>query len=481
VGVAPAGRTPGASVASDAVIGVALVESFEPGSGAVTALELSGATPNRRIELSPQMRALVPTATGVVTVAITPASECEQSGADCSGYAPGVSVFDLTGEPRLVTSMAFPELPLPPMANPNELSVSWDMYDPLSRREAVARELGAGQLAFVAQVYLSCDNQADCDAREITAVPVREANIAFGVPAPCGPDEVDPECDPTPPPNPTVYGSAQRQYFYVLDLEASGGPAWQAWGVSRLAATAARTDRESRFAGPIATDGVLAATRLERRRSATDLNGRGATRFFLDRFERSSNGVIVALPPVNVPGYPVARVGGDGSLERWLSIEAAPGETGEARLHRMNVQSDGARIEQTLELGGRFAGFRVMPSGDAPLGLVLSTPADGCGTSELSAIQLGSNPTDAGEPLAVAATLELPSDDWVIAATDAELALLRRDFVYVLVRVAADGTLDVVSSSTVDVTFNNEQLLGTRLYGGAGPFGPRSIELSPAP
>jgi hypothetical protein len=205
---------------------------------------------------------------------------------------------------------------------------------------------------------------------------------------------------------------------------------------------------------------------------------RRVTRFYLDRFERSGAVDIVALPPVNVPGYPVARLGGDATLERWLSVEAAPGETGEGRLHRFNVQSDGARIEQTLELEGDFAGFREIRSADARLGLVLLTPDDGCGTTELSSIALGADPADSSEPLAIASTLELPSDQWQLEASDGDLALLRRGYVHVLVRVAEDGTLSLVSSSTAD-GYLNEQLLGTHLFAAAGRAGPRQFDLAP--
>jgi hypothetical protein len=122
-----------------------------------------------------------------------------------------------------------------------------------------------------------------------------------------------------------------------------------------------------------------------------------------------------------------------------------------------------------------------MPSGAARLGLVLSTPDDGCGTSQLSAIELGSDPNDTSEPLAIASTLELPSDGWAIADAAGDRALLRRDFVYILVQVDGDGTLGVVSSGSVDVAVTNEQLLGTSLYAGAGQFGHRILNLSGRP
>lgn len=478
VGVAAAGRAPGESVPSEAITRVALVGRREAGRGNLSALELSGATPSRRIELSPLMYGLAPVAGGVVTVATAPASECEQRRVDCTGYAPGVSVYELAGEPRLVASVPFPELPLPAIDDPNHVSVRWDLYDPLTQQQPAALALGERRLAFVASVDLSCDRQEDCDALDIPAVPFREANVIAGGVVDCAPGG-DPSCVPGPVAEPAVWGQSSRQYFYVLDLDAAGGPAFETWGVSRLAATAARTDRDSRFAFPLATDGVLAATRLERRGSATDPNDRGETRFFLDRFERSPSGELVELPGVNVPGYPMARLGATDTRERWLSVEAGRDDDGApwgARLHRMNIQSDGARIEQSLELGGRFAGFRTLAAGGATLGLALSAPADGCGTSELSTIALGTNPADAGEPLAVASTLELPSDAWTIAATDGDLALLRRDAIYLLVRVTADGTLAVVSWSSIDEPLGTEQLIGTSVYGSG-----RVVDLSALP
>jgi hypothetical protein len=69
----------------------------------------------QRGRAAPRARAaeLVPMATSVVTVATAPASECDPTGADCSGHAPGVSVF--ARELRLVASLPLPALPLPPI------------------------------------------------------------------------------------------------------------------------------------------------------------------------------------------------------------------------------------------------------------------------------------------------------------------------------------------------------------------------------
>jgi hypothetical protein len=300
---------------------------------------------------------------------------------------------------------------------------------------------------------------------DIEAVPVGEDDVALGIP---------PSTAAT-----AVHGTGERQYFYVLALDAPGGPAWESWGVSRLAATARRTERDSRLDGPFATDGALATTRLERRRSTTDVDDVGATRFFLDRFERSASGEPVALPPVNVPGYALARLGGDATLERWVSVAAAPGEISEARLYRMNIRNDGARIERELAVGGRYAGFRLLPSDtDARRGVVLTTPDDSCGVSQLSTLRLGTRQGEEDEPFDVAGTLELPSGGWRIAAIDRDLVLLHHDRVYALVRVPTDGAPSIVSSRSSDVLLDRVQLLGMNLFG-TGRYTRRSIDLTP--
>lgn len=453
-------------------------------------LEVSGGGTSARFELSPAASDLVPTHTGVVVVATSDATQCEQSGRDCTGYTPGIEVFDLVGEPRLMGALPFPPL-LPVPTDPNRASVSWRMYDYyITQGEQLALPLDDRHLAFVAQVDLSCDTPEDCDALGLVAVPIAEANVAVGEQADCPPSDIEPGCVPMPAPVPTVFGTGQRQYFYVLDLDAPGGPAWQSWGASTLEGTAARTDRDSRFAAPIATDGILAATRLERRTASGDLVTEGAARFMLDRFERQPSGEPLALPPVNVRGYPQARLGTNAGVERWISVEAAPGATDHALVLRMNLRDDGARIERELDLdGGRFAGFRLLDlatdveTGVATqqrLGLALTTPDDACGTTRLSAIRLGTNTGDATEPLEIASTLELPADRWALTASGGEYALLSHGFVYVLVHVDATGALSITGTRASDVALYNAQLLGTTLYG-SGPSGGRRIELATTP
>jgi hypothetical protein len=188
------------------------------------------------------------------------------------------------------------------------------------------------------------------------------------------------------------------------------------------------------------------------------------------------------LAPVNVPGYPLARLGASAGVECWISAEALPGETGHARLQRLDIRDDGARIERQLELdGGRFVGLRVLETESEPrLGVALLSPEDGCGTTRLSSIRLGSSNGDATDPLEVADTLELPADRWTIAAIERDHALLRHGLVYVLVQVDPSGALSLVGTRSSDVALTNPQLLGQHVFG-AGRFDSRRLDFTPAP
>jgi hypothetical protein len=424
-------------------------------------------------ELSPGASTLLAIPQGVLAIA-PDLAQCQQSERDCTGYAPGVQVFEVSGTPQLRASMPFPQLPLPPLSDPKRLDVRWEDYGDVSRILRPGLLLDDRHIAFVAQVELSCDTQESCDALGLEAVPLGEANVIPTSRA-CPPGGA-PGCVEGPV-TLTVYGSGQRQYFYVLDLDAEGGPAWQFWGISSLEATAARSDDGSRFASAFATQGTLAATRLERGGPSGSLPN-GSFRFMLDRFERDAAGGPIALPPVNIPGYPVAKLGGPASSERWISIEPAPGANGHARVYRLDLRSDGAHIEQSLKLDdGSVSGFLALQSGDRWFGVALSSPANACGTTQLSALELGSAAGDANEALGITSALELPADEWLLVAADQNRALLRHDQVYTLVELASDGSLSVVSSRSSDLPgFENYKLVGKSLFGAADFSGARRID-----
>jgi hypothetical protein len=354
----------------------------------------------------------------------------------------------------------------------------WSRNDFQTGLEHAAFVLDDTHVGFVAEVYLNCNTQAECDALGLTAVPFGETGLVEGHVTECLPG-ADPSCVPGLAPSPSVVGTGRREYFYVLDLGATGGPAWQFWGASTLEATIARTDQDSRFASPIATNGTLAATRLERRNRAGAALSEGTSRVMLDRFARGASGEPIALPPVNVPGYPVARLGGESSSERWISVEAAPGGTGQAYVHRLRIEDAGARLEQTLDIDdGSYSGFMPIQTPRGWLGLVLTSPSNACGFTLLSAIQLGTSNGDADEPLSVSSTLELPEDGWALVTNDENRVLLHhtRSGVYTLVEVTPDAALSVISSQSPDVGLTNQQLLGTSLFGGAGRYGTRRID-----
>jgi len=446
-------------------------------SGSELELVFSGtSTP---FDVSPGTRELLVTQTHVVALDTTDLLQCRQTGEDCSQQAPGVRIFTTSPEPSLVASLPLPELPLPTPSN--QLSVSWELYDDLTRNRAGALRLGDERLALVASVDLSCDTPERCEALGIEAIPFGEANVIAGSPAPCPSPDIAPDCVPTTAVEPTVYGSSRRQYFYVLELGAPGGPAWQSWGESSLESSTARRDSGgfSRFAAPFASDGVLAATRLERESAAGELLPQGTSRFMLDRFALDAQGIPRALPPVNVPGYPLARLGASDATERWLAVEAAPGESGHGRLLRLDIEASVARIESELPLdAGRFGGARSIESGQARIALTVLAPQEACAATQLVSVPVSDAAGGAdGAPLALADSLELPEDDWTFADSDGPYVLLRSFPAYVLVYVAPDGSLSLVGSRTVS-DVRGEHLIGTTLYS-ADVAAPLQLELAP--
>lgn len=446
--------------------------------------ELVFAGASTPFELSPGTSELLSTRTHVIALDTADLSRCQQTGADCSQHAPGARIFAVSGGPSLVGSLPLPELPLPSSTPTNQVSVSWEIYDDLTRSSAGALRLGDERLALVASVDLSCDTAERCDALGIEALPFGEANVVGGAIAPCPPPDIAPDCVPMTAAEPTVYGSSRRQYFYVLDLDAPGALAWQAWGESSLESSTARRDqgRSSRFAAPIASDGVLAATRLERESAAGELLPAGSSRFMLDRFALDAQGSPRALPPVNVPGYPIARLSSSDADERWLAVEAAPGESGHGRLLRLAIRDDAAHIESELRLdGGRFFGARSIRSEQAEIAVVLLAPDNACGTTQLGAVPVSAAGPGLSEgaagALQLAASLELPADDWIFAASEGPLVLLRSFPAYVLVRVDPDASLTVVGSGTLP-SVRGERLIGTTIYT-ADATAPQQLQLAP--
>jgi hypothetical protein len=445
--------------------------------------ELVFAGSSAPLELSPGTFELFATRTRVVALDTTDLTQCQQTGEDCSLRSPGVRIFEAAAEPRLVASLPLPELPLPPSTPPSQLSISWTSVQDLAGRSVSALRLSDERLAFVATVDMSCDTPEGCEALGIEALPFGEANVAAGATSACPPAELEPDCVSMPAPVPSVYGSSQRQYLYVLELDAQGGPAWRAWGESSLESSTARRDPGgfSRFAAPLVGDGLLATTRLEREDRAGELLPGRTLRFMLDRFALDAQDTPRPLPPVNVPGYPLARLGGGGELERWLTIEAAPGETGHARLLRLEIETRGdaasARIDGEVALdAGSFGGALLVQPQQTPVALALMSPANACGTTQLAAVPVVAAAGDA-ERLAIADTLELPADDWDFAASDGPYVLLRSYPAYLLVQVAPDGSLTVAGAQSL-ATVLGEQLIGTTLYT-ADADRARRVELAP--
>ncbi len=458
-------------------IEVALVASFvdagvQPNPELV--VERGGAA--SRLALGPGAEVLLPLEGGALAVAFEPRPQCEQSGRDCSRYAPGVAVVDLRAEPALRARLPFPELNLPRLEPPSRLEVRWAQEPPGLR-------LADGRYAFVAEVDVTCQTGAHCRAFDIPFVPIDQAGVNQAQPEACPPD-ADPCVVPEPPPPATVYGMARRQYFYVLDAAASEpSPSWSFAGFSELDSASPRPELGSRFAAPQVGGQVLFATRLERLDSAGQPLPRGVSRVFVDRFSvRGRRGV--ALEPVNVPGRPVALVGERADGEVWLCVEPLAGDGGRNRLNVALVTEAGASVLSSTELdpslGAAGAAFVGRPDLDlravatAPdtqrVALVL-TPENACGESRLQVFAARTDGT-----LELRGQLELPADGWQLEALQADRALLRRGRVFALVALDAAGSPRLVGLRSTPLFVERPVLVGDRVLAPAFRAGPMRLD-----
>jgi len=113
---------------------------------------------------------------------------------------------------------------------------------------------------------------------------------------------------------------------------------------------------------------------------------------------------------------------------------------------------------------------------DRWFGLVLSSPVNACGSTRLSAVELGSAAGGSNEPLGIRSTLELPANAWTLVAADENRVLLLHAQAYTLIELAPDGSLSVVSSRSSDVWLQNDDLVGRSLFGAARGAGSQRID-----
>jgi hypothetical protein len=453
------GASPSSTLLAEATL-------LEPQSSAAVwpnpVLAVTRGTSVTRFDVSPGAELLVSTGQSIVVIAEQPAAECAQSARDCSGYAPGVEIFDVSGEPRRVAALPLPDLGFSAPSNSNAVSLSWQIYDPLaplSRGVRISLPMDAAHLAFVADVDLSCDSEEKCAAFGITPVPFAQAGVATGQIAPCPPGNADkPECAPQTPQTPTVYGMSHRQYLFALGLDDAGGPAWHTLGTSVLESNSGQYQLASRFAAPVSSTDTVAVTRLERRSSAGELLPRGQARFMFDRFRLQPTGAALALPAVNVPGYPLARLSETASAEQWLSVEPAPDTSGSSTLHLLRIETRGAEVQQSLTLDASFGGLVALElTGGEAAALALTLPSNACGTSLISAVRRSAD----GAGISVTSKLELPSDDWGFQGTSGARALLQHGDVYAVVELSDAGELAVVALRRASDYSDAQRLLAT--------------------
>jgi hypothetical protein len=400
-------------------------------TSAAPTLQITAGSSTVSFDVDPNATKLVAISNGVIVVADGP-----------TGDAPGIAVYDLTGQPRLAGSAAFPSLP-GRIADP-----TWSLVRGLGESSGTP-PLGDGSLTLVADLDLLCRDEQTCAAIGIDVT----ADPTVATPEPCGGPNAD-ACE------------SQREYVYALSLDATLSPSWQPLGISTLESTSARPDQASRFGSTIVAGNVAGATRLERLSSSGEVLPDGQARFMFDRFPRSPSGNGITYPAVNVIGQPVARLADSGSAQLWLSVDAALGAASadnNGAVHLLYIDEQGAHDAQSLPLPGTFAGAVTLQRDDgARIPIMLTIPDNSCGTSQLTALGL-----DASGTLQSLSTLELPEDRWGIVATDGDRVVLRRGDVFALVEFAGNA-LRVHSLRSSDGYSLGLQLLGTRLFGIGG-------------
>lgn len=308
----------------------------------------------------------------LLVVSTLPASQCVQSGFDCSGYAPGVDVVSLADTPELVAHLPFPGL---------EAEDDVQHYTRL--------QLDDGRRVFVIERDATCWSEEECEALGVEPGPVEGVNAVSGECAPPPPGGGAPVPCVTPPP-PTVYGSLREQRAFVLD-HAADPPRFGEPVISALELA------HSRFAEPVVSGQTLLVTRLE-----SDAGpGPGSfgvaptARFMLDRFTADEGGDLRALPALNVPGYPVVVGADDTTL---VTLEPAGDDSGDVVAYALELVDAGAFVRHEQRLTGQLDDF--VARGDQLY--VLRHTGEGCAaTTTLQPL--------ATDDLELGAALELPS------------------------------------------------------------------------
>ncbi|MEO8182533.1 MAG: hypothetical protein ABI895_27165, partial [Deltaproteobacteria bacterium] len=442
--------------------GSALDVSAMPGGEARLALDYQGGVHvfvtrggvTQSIVVSPGARRLLPAGERLIVLSSEAADQCNQTGLDCTGYAPNLAILEL--EPlRVVRQLPLPELPVPALSGLSQVEQSWAYSADVSQAPV---RLGEQTWLLETEYSATCLSEADCRALGIQPVPIGQANVNVGqqscAPALDAPPGATPAVTSCPQlPTPTVYGEARRRVFYVLDAAAASLS-------DALIVEGVRGTPYTLWTRPVFSQNTLLDLHLEP--SSFPSAGKPpptSSAFLLERYVLNAAGGLDALPVINVPGYPVALIG----EAQLLTLEPGPALVGTAQLHQLRLSGNGATLVASRALAARVGAVTVV----GQTAVYVRNAADDCEpVTHLETFAL-----DAA--LTPRTSLELPGDGWSVVGSragspDDSSIVLQRGRGFAQVRIDADGNARLTSFATAPTVFGGVQLDGdvVRAIGG---------------
>ena len=372
------------------------------------------------LDVGPDPERLIGDDERVLVLSLEPREQCAQTGLDCSDYAPNVAIVTLADTPQISATV--------PLADPDALGASADGGNRINWDIGgdVALALGHGQFVLIGDYQATCARADECAALGVDIQAANQTMTAPGSPAtpPCAPGASCPAAPAVTPGSASsgVSGSKRATRLYLLDATAAK-PQFAAPVDSVL------EQQNSRFATPRVSDDTLMITRIERPYvPGTDSDGQPA-HFMLDRFV-AMDGKLHALPPVNVPGLPIALADGGARL---FSAEPDANTHGAGTLYMLALDDSGARTLDSTSLPPSYS------SAVAAFGKIFYLSHDGTDCAGKSTLLPFAMPDTGSGKLVALRSLELPGGRYQIAdARDNRLLLADDRSHYVVVDISGD-------------------------------------------
>ncbi len=371
-----------------------------------------------------QPLALLPSDEALILPVLDPT--CEEEDDDCVPQEPHLLTVSLTDPPRLLDPVVMPRVldELTVVTAEAELSWLMDEDHPLLR-------LDDGRWVFTAEVFQACNSEAQCQELGAEARFYESEGYWRGV--------------------------LRTRYLFALDVHQDGGDFSEP-------ATSATGDDFTGFGQTLVSDGQLLVQRLQ---GIEPEDRPRQVRVFLDRFGIDDAGEFARLPRVNIPGRAIGVLEG-GQL---LTVEPRPGTGGGGTVHRVRVDDDAARVEDSLEIDGSFVSLHL----ESDTAVYVSEPSELCGGPRvLSTLSLSPK-------LELTSQLTLGDDwvEWSVAQLALPHVLLERQYGghFALFELDDDGELELrsVRPSRCE-SYGPVAFVGEQLSCAAGGFGVERVE-----